>query len=125
MDSIGAAIGILKVAQANNKDGFIVIDPNQIGSSVQRLIGEIKKYEELWSRFITPEEAMEISNDDTLLVIVDTHKPSLVMEERLVNKIEHIVVIDITAEVRSLSEIRCSFIWTIRFFHSGIGDRAA
>ncbi|AOL25274.1 MULTISPECIES: cyclic-di-AMP phosphodiesterase GdpP [Bacillus] len=94
MDSIGAAIGILKVAQANNKDGFIVIDPNQIGSSVQRLIGEIKKYEELWSRFITPEEAMEFSNDDTLLVIVDTHKPSLVMEERLVNKIEHIVVID-------------------------------
>lgn len=111
MDSIGAAIGILKVAQANNKDGFIVIDPNQIGSSVQRLIGEIKKYEELWSRFITPEEAMEISNDDTLLVIVDTHKPSLVMEERLVNKIEHIVVIDITEEVRSLSEIRCLFIW--------------
>lgn len=94
MDSIGAAIGILKVSQANNKDGFIVIDPNQIGSSVQRLIEEIKKYEELWSRFITPEEAMEIANDDTLLVIVDTHKPSLVMEERLVNKIEHIVVID-------------------------------
>ncbi|KXZ23481.1 hypothetical protein AXI59_08880 [Bacillus nakamurai] len=94
MDSIGASIGILKVAQANGKGGYIVIDPNQIGSSVQRLIEEIKKYEELWSRFITPEEAMEISNDDTLLVVVDTHKPSLVMEERLVNKIEHIVVID-------------------------------
>ncbi|MCR4365971.1 MULTISPECIES: DHH family phosphoesterase [Bacillus amyloliquefaciens group] len=94
MDAVGAAIGILKVAQANGKDGYIVIDPNQIGSSVQRLIEEIKKYEELWSRFITPEEAMEISNDDTLLVVVDTHKPSLVMEERLVNKIEHIVVID-------------------------------
>ncbi|MCY8932157.1 cyclic-di-AMP phosphodiesterase GdpP [Bacillus atrophaeus] len=94
MDSIGAAIGILKVAQANSKDGFIVIDPNQIGASVQRLIEEIKKYEELWSRFITTEEAMELANDDTLLVIVDTHKPSLVMEERLVNKIEHIVVID-------------------------------
>ncbi|PSA95425.1 hypothetical protein C6370_10680 [Bacillus atrophaeus] len=94
MDSIGAAIGILKVAQANSKDGFIVIDPNQIGASVQRLIEEIKKYEELWSRFITTEEAMELANDDTLLVIVDTHKPSLVMEERLVNKIEHIVIID-------------------------------
>lgn len=94
MDAVGAAIGILKVAQANGKEGYIVIDPNQIGSSVQRLIEEIKKYEELWSRFITPEEAMEISNDDTPLVVVDTHKPSFVMEERLVNKIEHIVVID-------------------------------
>ena len=94
MDAVGAAIGILKVAQANGKEGYIVFDPNQFGSSVQRLIEEIKKYEELWSRFITPEEAMEISNDDTLLVVVDTHKPSLVMEERLMNKIEHIVVID-------------------------------
>ncbi|MCY7779035.1 DHH family phosphoesterase [Bacillus haynesii] len=94
MDSIGSAIGILKVAQANGKDGFVVIDSNQIGASVQRLIGEIKKYEELWSRFITPEEALEIAKDDTLLVIVDTHKPSFVIEERLVNKIENIVVID-------------------------------
>ncbi len=45
MDAVGAAIGILKVAQANGKEGYIVIDPNQIGSSVQRLIEEIKKYE--------------------------------------------------------------------------------
>lgn len=94
MDSIGSAIGILKVAQANGKDGFVVIDSNQIGASVQRLIGEIKKYEELWSRFITPEEALEIAKDDTLLVIVDTHRPSFVIEERLVNKIENVVVID-------------------------------
>ncbi|MDA1477008.1 DHH family phosphoesterase [Bacillus changyiensis] len=94
MDSIGAAIGILKVTQANQKDGFVVIDSNQIGSSVKRLIAEIKKYEELWSRFITPEEALEIVQDDTLLVVVDTHKPSMVIEEKLVNKIENIVVID-------------------------------
>ncbi|MFN2744991.1 DHH family phosphoesterase [Bacillus sp. z60-18] len=94
MDSIGSAIGILKVAQANGKDGFVVIDPGQIGASVQRLIEEIKKYEDLWSRFITPEEALEIANDDTLLVVVDTHRPSFVIEERLVNKIENVVVID-------------------------------
>lgn len=94
MDSIGSAIGILKVAQANGKDGFVVIDSDQIGASVQRLIGEIKKYEELWSRLITPEEALEIAKDDTLLVIVDTHRPSFVIEERLVNKIENVVVID-------------------------------
>lgn len=37
---------------------------------------------------------MELAEDDTLLVVVDTHKPSLVMEERLLNKIENVVVID-------------------------------
>ena len=33
-------------------------------------------------------------SDDTLLVVVDTHKPSLVIEERLLNRIENVVVID-------------------------------
>ncbi|MBD1379842.1 DHH family phosphoesterase [Metabacillus arenae] len=94
MDAIGAAIGILKVAQVNNKDGFIVLDPKEIDSSVKRLLDEVKQHSELWSRFITPEEAYEISTDDTLLVVVDTHKPSLVIDERLVNRLDHIVVID-------------------------------
>jgi cyclic-di-AMP phosphodiesterase len=94
MDAVGSAIGILKVAQVNQKEGFIVLDQNQMDSSVQRLLEEIKKQPDLWSRFITPEEALNIATEDTLLVIVDTHKPSLVIEEKLLNKIENVVVID-------------------------------
>jgi c-di-AMP phosphodiesterase-like protein len=94
MDSIGAAIGILKVAQANGKEGFIVIDPDEVGTSVSRLLQEIKNYEELWSHFISPEKAMDIATDETLLVVVDTHRPSLVLEERLLGKVDKVVVID-------------------------------
>ena len=32
--------------------------------------------------------------DETLLVVVDTHKPSMVIEERLLNRIDKVVVID-------------------------------
>jgi cyclic-di-AMP phosphodiesterase len=94
MDALGACIGILKVAQLNQKEGFIVIDLTRIDSGVQRLIEEIKKHAELWSRFITPEEALEIATDDTLLIVVDTHKPSLVIEEKLLFRIDNVVVID-------------------------------
>ncbi|WP_246944291.1 DHH family phosphoesterase [Bacillus pinisoli] len=94
MDAIGASIGILKVAQANQKEGFIVIDKTELDTGVQRLIGEVKQHPELWSRFISPEEAMELSTEDTLLVVVDTHKPSLVIDERLLHRQERIVVID-------------------------------
>ncbi|MGG3193511.1 MULTISPECIES: DHH family phosphoesterase [Priestia] len=94
MDAVGAAIGILKVAQVNQKDGFIVLDPDHIDTGVQRMLQEIKKKEGLWERFITPEEALNLVSDDTLLVVVDTHKPSLVIEERLLNRIENVVVID-------------------------------
>jgi c-di-AMP phosphodiesterase-like protein len=94
MDAIGASIGILKVAQANQREGFIVIDKNELDTGVQRLISEVKQHPELWSRFITPEQALEISSDETLLVVVDTHKPSLVIEEKLLTKLDRVVVID-------------------------------
>lgn len=94
MDSIGASIGILKIAQANDKKAAIVLDPDDIDTGVQRMIEEIRKDEDLWRYFITPEDAMEMVANDTLLVVVDTHKPKLVMEEKLLSKTEHVVVID-------------------------------
>ncbi len=94
MDAIGASIGIQKVAQMNERDAYIVLNPNDIDTGVQRLLEEIKKNESLFERFVTPEQALELATEDTLLVIVDTHKPSLVIEERLLSKIDHVVVID-------------------------------
>lgn len=94
MDSIGSAIGILKVAQVNGKDGYVVLDQSDIDIGVQRLMDEIKETESVWKFFITPEEAMEIASRDTLLVVVDTHKPSMVIEEKLLTKLDHVVVID-------------------------------
>lgn len=94
MDSIGSAIGILKVAQVNGKDGYIVLDQSDIDIGVQRLMDELKETESIWKYFISPEEALEIASRDTLLVIVDTHKPSMVIEEKLLTKLDHVVVID-------------------------------
>lgn len=94
MDSIGSAIGILKVAQVNDKEGFIVLDQNEIDTGVQRLIQEVRQHSDLWSRFITRDEALEISTDDSVLIVVDTHKPSLVIDEKLLNKMDNVVVID-------------------------------
>ncbi|MFA9556262.1 DHH family phosphoesterase [Evansella sp. AB-rgal1] len=94
MDSIGSAIGMLKIAEANGKTGYIVLDPNDMNQSVYKLLEEIKNHNELWAQFITPEEALEESTNDTLLVVVDTHKPSLVAEPSLLKSIERIIVID-------------------------------
>ncbi|MBL4953364.1 DHH family phosphoesterase [Neobacillus sp. YIM B02564] len=94
MDSIGASIGIYKVAQMNQKDAYIVVNMQEVDNGVKRLMDEIRTQERLYSRFIGPEEALEIATDKTLLVVVDTHKPSMVIEERLLNRIDHVVVID-------------------------------
>ena len=94
MDSIGSAIGMLKIAQSNNKEGFIIRDPDDMNQSVSKLMEEIQNHDDLWASFITPEEAYEETTDDTLLVVVDTHKPSLVIEPELLERVDRIIVID-------------------------------
>ena len=94
MDAIGAAVGIQKVAKMNQREGYIVLNFTDIDTGVKRMLREMKQHPDLYSRFITPEEALEMATEDTLLVVVDTHKPSLVIEEKLVNKVENKVVID-------------------------------
>ncbi|WP_409303527.1 DHH family phosphoesterase [Peribacillus sp. SCS-155] len=95
MDAIGSAIGILKVAQMNERDAYIVINFQQIDTGVRRLMLEIQNNKpELFSRFITVDDAYEMITDETLLVVVDTHKPSMLIEERLLNRMDKVVVID-------------------------------
>ncbi|MFC0015377.1 MULTISPECIES: DHH family phosphoesterase [Allobacillus] len=94
MDSVGSCIGILKLAQQNNKNGYVVFDPDGNNTGVNRLMDRINQDEELSRWFVTPEDSLEMLTKDTLVIVVDTHKPSMVMEEKLLNRTDHVVVID-------------------------------
>lgn len=94
MDSIGAAIGILNIAQSNDVDGYIVFDPEDLNPGMNRIISAIKEEDSLWRHFIHPEEAEGITTNRSLVVVVDTHKPSMVPNERLLHKTDYKVVID-------------------------------
>lgn len=92
MDSIGAAIGVLKAAQICNKEGYIVWEGEN--PSILRMMQQLKKHEEIYKWFISPEEAMNIINPKTLAVVVDTHKSSMVEEPKLLEKTDRIFVVD-------------------------------
>ena len=94
MDAIGAAVGVAKMAAMNKVKGRIVLDFNEYDRSVMRLMEEIEGDDELFERFITPEEALADMTENSLLVIVDTHKPSMVIDERLLQRMERVVLID-------------------------------
>lgn len=94
MDSIGAAVGVAKMAAMNKVKGRIVIDFDEYDRSVMRLMEEIEGAPELFEQFITPEEALADMTEHSLLVIVDTHKPSMVIDERLLQRMERVVLID-------------------------------
>lgn len=92
MDAIGSAIGVLKAVIVNEKQGYIVLEDSN--PMISKLLDEISANKELANRFIHPEKAINLTTQRTLLVIVDTHRPSLTIEPKLVDIIDRVVIID-------------------------------
>lgn len=94
MDVIGSALGVFNIARSNDVDGYIVFDETDVTTGITKLIDRVKEEPELWKYFIGPDEADAIYTSRSLVVVVDTNRPSLVAHESLLHRAEHKVVID-------------------------------
>ena len=90
IDAMGSALGIYRIATNLRKDAYIVT--NKESASIKSFVDSIKdEYKEV---LIDKETALSQIDNETLLVIVDTHKKSYVEEPELLDKTNKIVVID-------------------------------
>lgn len=92
MDAVGAAIGVWKAAQLQQKEAYIVI--NEENPSIAHLMAAIEEHDYLSDYILSGEEALSLCEERTLVVVVDTHRPSLTIEPKLLQKSTRVVVID-------------------------------
>ena len=92
IDSLGSALGIYSLANSMNKEAYII--NNTLGLSVDNFIEAIKNDEQYQNVLITKNEALNIVTEESLLVIVDTHKKTYVEIPELLDKTDKIVIID-------------------------------
>ena len=93
IDSLGAAIGIYRIAMAMNKKANIVF--NDITSSVRPMIERFtgsSEYPE--DMFIKTKDALELADPNTMLVVVDVNRPSIADAPELLQAVKTIVVLD-------------------------------
>lgn len=92
IDSMGAGMGVYRLARDIGKNAYIIDsqESNTLQSFKQSLSKEIE-YEDI---LISKEVAEENIDQDTLLVIVDTHKATYVEAPELLKKTGKIVIID-------------------------------
>lgn len=92
MDSLGAAIGILKAVKRCGKEAFIII--NSAESNAKILLNEFRAIPQYEDVFITEEAALNIYDKETLVTVVDVHRPSMVECPELLEHAKNIVLID-------------------------------
>ena len=92
IDSMGASMGIYRLAKTLEKEVYIV--NNSYGISLENFIDTAKQDKEYEKIIINKQEAMSKISEETLLVIVDTHKRTYVEVPELLTKTKKIVIID-------------------------------
>jgi len=92
IDSLGAALGLYRVAKSRGKEAFIVL--NRTNPTIDSIIAKIQKVPEYEDLFVNRNEAMDGVGGKTLLIIVDTHRPGFTEIPELLERAGQVVVID-------------------------------
>ncbi len=92
MDCIGAAIGLLRAVKSRGKEAFVMV--NSGSSNAKILIDEFSSRSEYENSFITAEQALNIYSQDSLVVVVDVHRPGMVECPEILKFAKNIVLID-------------------------------
>lgn len=90
LDSFGAALGINRMTKIVGKESYIVL--NSYNDTMVDIVEDAKRTEEY--NFITTEKALSLADENSLVVVVDTHRPSLVESIELIEKVKRTAVID-------------------------------
>ncbi|NTV88899.1 MAG: PAS domain-containing protein [Clostridiales bacterium] len=92
VDSMGAALGLYRVMRSRGRTAHIVL--NSSNATIDGLIMKMQKDPDYDGVLIGRAEALERVSRKTLLVVVDTHRPSFTEVPELIGKTDQIVVID-------------------------------
>ena len=92
MDAMGAAVGIYDLCKACGKESNIVLE--NVNDSIEIFAQKIKRDKYYKGIFINHETAIERCKEDTLVIVLDTHRPNFAECPQLLDISDKVVVID-------------------------------
>lgn len=94
MDALGSALGIKAICDHLKKNSFVVYESKFAEKKVRTAVTSLFNSEQLGEIFINFKEARDKVKPQTLVVVVDVSRPSLVMDPKILELADKVVVID-------------------------------
>jgi c-di-AMP phosphodiesterase-like protein len=92
VDCLGAAIGLYSIIKSLNKECYIILEG--INSGIKTMMDLLLEDGEYKNAFIATEKFKNVKNSNSLLILVDVHNESYVLNLEIVKEVEKIVIID-------------------------------
>ncbi len=95
LDAFGAMIAVFHMAKASKKPAWLVVDEEKLDKTVQKIYGIVKKeLPTLVESCLDSELAIKQITQDSLLIVVDSQSPKIVMSPEILQKANKLVIID-------------------------------
>ena len=92
-DGMGSALGLQQVINSFKKESYICINNSELNNSLKKSYNLIKE-NNLYFNYVKKSNVDELIDENTLLIILDTHKKEMTEMPELIDKVNNVVVID-------------------------------
>ena len=94
MDAIGACLGMKAICEYCDKNAYIIYDPKLTERKTRGAVTTSFTREEISKIMISPSDALDHVRNNTLVIVVDVHRPSMTMAPKVLEKANKVMVID-------------------------------
>ena len=94
MDSIGACLGMKAICEYCNKPALIIYDQKLTERKTRGAITTTFSREDIAKIMVSPSDALDKVKTNTLVIVVDVHRPSMTMAPKVLEKATKVMVID-------------------------------
>lgn len=91
-DCLGAAVGIFCILKAKGIDAYIAMD--RYNTNCRPILDQLLSHDEYERAIICEERALDLLDDKSLLVVVDTHRPGIVEFPSVLAAAKNVVLVD-------------------------------
>lgn len=93
-DALGASLGVYAICKSLNTKAHFIFEDSLVEFQTKQAFRNTFSAEDIAEMTLTPAKALQLVNDQTLVVVVDTHRPDSTMQPKLLDKCKEICVID-------------------------------
>jgi c-di-AMP phosphodiesterase-like protein len=91
---LGASLGVYEICKALNATVSFVYEDSLVEHQTKRAFRQVFTNDQIMAMTVTPLKAQQIVNDQTLVIVVDTHRPEMTLAPKILEKCKEVCVID-------------------------------
>lgn len=93
-DALGACLGVLEICRSLKVKSHFVYEDSLVEQQTKQAFRQVFSINEINEMTITPAKALQVASEQTLVIVVDTHKADSTMQPKVLEKCKEVCVID-------------------------------